>query len=214
MMSRSIAGIALPEGAMAQAATAAARNSEPSLLFRHSMRVFLFASLIGRRRGLEFDANLLYVAALFHDIGLMDAYRHSRKRFEVDSANAADAFLSRHQVSQADRDEAWRAVALHTTFGIPAEMATLTALLSAGVETDLLGLHFEEISDAERIDVLREFPRGTQFKERIIDTLAQGMASRPATTFGTVNADVLDRCDPNYRRLNFCGLILGSSWKE
>jgi len=213
-MSRSIAGIALPEDAMAHAATAAALSSEPPHLFRHSMRVFLFASLIGRRRGLAFDANLLHVAALFHDFGLTDAYRHSHKRFEVDGANAADAFLSRHQISQADRDETWRAVALHTTFGIPVEMASITALLAAGVETDLLGLHFDEVSDAERIEVLREYPRGVNFKERIIDTFAQGLAHRPATAFGTVNADVLDRCDPNYRRLNFCGLILGSNWKD
>jgi len=66
----------------------------------------------------------------------------------------------------------------------------------------------------ERNAVLVEYPRGTGFKEKIIDVFAQAMASRPATTFGTVNADVLERCDPNYRRLNFCGLILGSDWKE
>lgn len=213
-MSRCVAGIALPDSPMAQAATASAQSAGPALLFRHSVRVFLFASLIGMRRGLDFDPELLYVSAMFQDFGLTKACRHSRKRFEVDGAQAAVAFLTRHQVSQTDRDEAWRAVALHTTFGIAREMAPVTSLLAAGVETDLLGAHFDEVAEVERLEVLAIFPRGPQFKQRIIDTFARGIARRPATTFGTVNADILERSDPDYRRENFCGLILGSKWKD
>ncbi|WP_431822980.1 HD domain-containing protein [Burkholderia sp. F1] len=213
-MGNRIAGIRIPDGPIAQAATAAVRGSEPEILFRHAMRVFLFASIIGRRRGLAFNEELLYVVALFHDIGLTERYRHSRRRFEVDSANAAHAFLDAHGVPAEDAADAWRAIALHTTFGIHPYMTPLTVLLGAGVETDLLALHFDEVSRAERDAVVHAWPRGAGFKELILEAFADGIAGRPETAFGSVCADVLERCDPNYRRRNFCGLVLGSIWKE
>jgi hypothetical protein len=213
-MSRIIAGVTIPDGHLARAACAAVLASEPPILFRHSVRVFLFGALIGAQRSLDFDPELLYVAALFHDFGLTDDYRDSHRRFEVDGAHALRIFLKQHQVSQELINEAWLAVALHTTFGIPGELTSLTALLAAGVETDLLGMHFDEVDETSRLAVLQEYPRGANFKEHIIDAFAQGLANRPATTFGSVSADVLGRNDPNYRRLNFCGLILGSGWRE
>ncbi|KVD11683.1 phosphohydrolase [Burkholderia ubonensis] len=211
-MGQSVAGIRIPDSALARAAAAAAQ--EPALLYRHAMRVFLFASLIGRRRALAFDADLLYVAALFHDIGLTRRYRDSRHRFEVDSANAAQALLDGHGVPAAETAETWRAIALHTSFGIHPHMAPLTALLGAGVETDLFGSHFDEVTRAERDAVLHAWPRGAGFKELILEALAEGIAQRAATTFGSVCADVLERHDPNYRRMNFCGRVLGSNWKD
>ncbi|HEV3425707.1 MAG TPA: HD domain-containing protein [Paraburkholderia sp.] len=213
-MISNVAGIAIPDSMIARAASAAVLASVPDILYRHSMRVFLFAALIGLRRGLAFNTDLLYVAALFHDIGLSAPYRDSPKRFEVDGANAVHGFLAGHGVPSDDIAEVWRAIALHTTFGVNAEMSPLIALIAAGVETDLFGTHFDEIRHSDRDAVLREVPRGPDFKEQIIDAFAEGMVRRPATTFGTVNADVLDRCDPNFRRINFCGLILGSRWKE
>lgn len=213
-MSLNIAGIPIPGSAMARAAAAIVTASEPGVLYRHSIRVYLFAALIGQHRGLAYDAELLYVTALFHDFGLTAQYRESQQRFEVDGADAVHGFLSAYRVPRGDVDEAWRAVALHTTFGIHAGTQAMTTLIAAGVETDLLGFHFDEIDRATREAVLHALPRGPGFKELIIETFAQGMARRPATTFGTVNADVLERCDANYRRKNFCGLILGANWKE
>lgn len=213
-MTRIIAGVPIPDSPLAKAVDAAILASVPPLLFRHSVRVFLFGALIGGHRALAFDPELLYAAALFHDIGLSATYNDSHRRFELDGARALRAFLEHHRVSQEQINDAWLAVALHTTMGIAAELTSLTALLAAGVETDLLGMHFDEINEAKRLAVLHEYPRGADFKEDIIDTFAQGLAHRPATTFGSVSADVLERSDPNFRRLNFCGLILGSSWKE
>jgi len=213
-VSNIVAGIALPDSIVTRAATEVAKTAEPDLLFRHSMRVFLFASLIGRQRELFFDPSLLYVAAMFQDIGLTSSFRQSHTCFEIDGAHAAATLLACHQFSSADRDEVWRAVALHMTFGIAQEMAPVTSLLAAGVETDLLGAHFDEVLESERQEIVASFPRGSRFKERIIDVFARGMGHRPETTLGTVGADVLERADPAYRRENFCGLVLGSKWKD
>ena len=63
-------------------------DKEPELLYHHSRRVYLFGALTGQRKGLAYDPELLYVGAMFHDIGLTEQYRHSMLRFEVDGANA------------------------------------------------------------------------------------------------------------------------------
>ncbi|MBN3820684.1 phosphohydrolase [Paraburkholderia sp. Se-20369] len=213
-MGRSVAGIRIPDSAIACAAAATVAAQEPEILYRHAMRVFLFASLIGRRRTLAFDPDLLYVAALFHLVGLTGRYRHSRQRFEIDSANAAHTFLAEHGVPPADSADAWQAVALHTAFGLHAHMAPLTALLGTGIETELFGAHFDEVTRPERDAVLHAWPRGAGFKELFLEALAEGIAQRAATTFGSIGDDVQERHDPNYRRMNFCGRVLGANWPD
>ena len=43
---------------------------------------------------------------------------------------------------------------------------------------------------------------------------ADGFRHRPDSTFGTVNADVLEHDDPNFRHVDFVDVILNSSWPE
>jgi hypothetical protein len=213
-MAVTIAGMTIPDTPMVQAATIAGRGNGPDILFRHSSRVFLFASLIGTRRSAAFNPELLHVAAIFRNFGLGVQFRHSARRFEIDSANAAREFLLGHGIAEQEIVDVWSAIALHTTSGMNEHPCALVGLLSAGVETDLMALHFDETTEDQRRDVLLAFPRGRGFKSLIIEAFADGMWWRPETTLGTVNADVLDRCDPNYRRANYCGLILGSGWAD
>src|SRR3979411_3388022 len=95
-----VAGIKIPDSKMARDLTQLIRDTESDLLFHHSTRVYLFGALTGKRKGLKFDAELLYVGAMFHDIGLTEAYRHSQLHFEVDGANAAREFLRGYGVTQ------------------------------------------------------------------------------------------------------------------
>ena len=68
-MSDTIAGITLPDSKMARDLTEMIRDREPDLLFHHFAQVYLFGALTGQRKGLKYDAELLYVGAMFHDIG-------------------------------------------------------------------------------------------------------------------------------------------------
>src|SRR3979411_675478 len=99
-MNNDIAGIKIPDSKMARDLTQLIRDTEPELLFHHSTRVYLFGALTGKRNSLKFDAELLYVGAMFHDIGLTETYRSSQLRFEVDGANAAQDFLRGYGVTQ------------------------------------------------------------------------------------------------------------------
>src|SRR5216684_463265 len=118
-MPNSIAGVSVPDSKLAREVTELIKDTEPPLLFHHSTRVYLFGALAGLRRKLRFDPELLYVGAMFHDIGLTSAYSSASERFEVDGANAAREFLLRHAIPLEAVEVVWDAIALHTTPGIP-----------------------------------------------------------------------------------------------
>ena len=212
-MTSSIAGIKVPDSRLARAVTELVRDTETPLLFHHSSRVYYFGALAGKRRGLKFDPELLYTGAMFHDMGLTHQHSTTQERFEVDSANTARDFLRSHGVRQQDIETVWTAIALHTTPGIPQHMHPVVALVTAGVEMDVLGIKYGEYSDAEREAVVHAHPRTPRFKEDIIQAFYDGNKHKPETTFGNVNADVLADKDPHFARVNFCSVIRASAWR-
>jgi HD superfamily phosphodiesterase len=211
-MTTTIEGIAVPDSKLAREVTELVRDTESPLLFHHSSRVYYFGALAGKRRGLKFDPELLYVGAMFHDLGLTHQHSSTNERFEVDGANAARDFLHRHGIVQPDINIVWTAIALHTTPGIPQHMHPVIALVTAGVEMDVLGLTYGEYSESEREAIVQAHPRTTHFKEDIIQTFYDGIKHKPQTTFGNVKADVLADKDPAFQRINFCNVIRGSAW--
>jgi HD domain len=213
-MSNDIAGITIPDSKMARDLTQMIRDREPDLLFHHSTRVYLFGALTGRRKGLKYDPELLYVGAMCHDIGLTDAYRASPLRFEVDGANAARDFLRSYGVPETAVETVWDAISLHTTPGIPEHKKAEVALVTAGVEMDVLGFAYEQFTPEQRQAVVAAHPRGAAFKKNIIDAFYQGMKHRPDSTFGTVNDDVLAFKDPGFQRTDVCKVILSSPWES
>jgi hypothetical protein len=203
---------AIPDSQLAREITELVRDTESPLLFHHSSRVFHFAALAGRRRGLEFDPELLYCGCMFHDMGLTHRHSSACERFEVDGANAARDFLKARAIAPSDIDTVWTAIALHTTPGIPRHMHPVVALVTAGVEMDVLGLTHADYSDAEREAIVRLHPRGDNFKEDIIQAFYDGIRHKPETTFGNVKADVIADKQPTFQRGDFCSVIRASRW--
>ena len=213
MKLETIAGIRLPDSRLAAEATELVRDTDSPLLFDHSLRVYLFGALQGRRRGLRFDPELLYLGALFHDLGLTEAYRSPDERFEVDGANAARRSSSSMACPRSRSTWSGTPLRVHTTPGIPKWKKPEVALVTAGVELDVLGLGYDDVPADAREQVLAAFPR-VDFKRRIIRAFAEGIAHKPQTAFGNVKADVLARELPGYIRPNFCDLIANSPFAE
>jgi hypothetical protein len=209
----SISGVMIPDSKLAREATELVRDNASSLLFNHSTRVYYFGSLAGKRGGLKFDPELLYVGAMFHDMGLTRQYSSKTDRFEVDGANSARAFLRQHSISQQAIDTVWTAIALHTTPGIPQYMQPVVALVTAGVEMDVLGVGYSDFAEADRKAVVQAYPRTEHFKEDIIQAFYDGIKHKPESTFGNVKADVLADKDTSFQRGNFCRVIRGSAWR-
>ena len=66
---------------------------------------------------MNFDPELLYAGAMFHDMGLTHQHSSEHERFEVDGANAARQFLSARNIAEDQVQTVWEATALHTTPG-------------------------------------------------------------------------------------------------
>ena len=211
---RTVCGVGVPQGALARNAREVAGALLPGVLDGHAQRVFIFAALKARRGEVTCNTERLYVASMFINVGLTEAYRDSQRRYEVDSADAARQFLTSQGVPARSSAEVWQAIALHTSQGIADYASSLAALLAAGVRTDLFGEDMGALAHETEAEILQTYPRGERFKEQFIHAVGRGLAHRPRSTFGTVSADVLERLDPNYRRINYCGLILGAKWPE
>jgi hypothetical protein len=120
--------------------------------------------------------------------------------------------LTARNIAQNDIDVVWTAIALHTTSGIPVHMHPVIALVTAGVEMDVLGIAYDDFTEAQRKAVVSAYPR-TPFKEDFIQAFYEGIKHKPETTFGNVKADVLADKDPHFERGNFCSVIRNSHWR-
>src|SRR6201985_814908 len=149
-----VAGIVIPDSKIASQATELLLEHGTEFIYNHSLRVFLFASLNGRRNAMAYDPELLYVSSLFHDLGLTSHYRSPDKRFEVDGANAARSFLEQHGIPHEATRLVLDAMALHNTRGIAQYMESVVALLYRGVVFDVIGDHFADFSEETRSQVV------------------------------------------------------------
>ncbi|WP_400263017.1 HD domain-containing protein [Sphingobacterium sp. SG20118] len=210
---KKVAGVIIPDSKIATQATELLLEHGTEFIYNHSLRVFLFSSLNAHRENLVYDAELLYVASVFHDLGLVSPYSSPDLRFEVDGANAARDFLKSHDVSKEKIQLVWDTIALHTTIGIAEHKENEVALMYSGVGLDVMGEGYENLKVEHREEIVKAFPRN-DFKKKIIPTFFSGFEHKTETTFGNIKADVCAFMIPNFKRKNFCECILHSPWSE
>jgi hypothetical protein len=210
---RSVAGITIPDSTLAHRATDLLLEHGTEFIYNHSLRVFLFASLNGKRNNLSYDPELLYISAVFHDLGLTKHYSSPDLRFEVDGANAARDFLRSYDLPERSLQLVWDTIALHTTIGIAEHKEPEVALMYSGVGLDVMGEGYEHLPSESREEIIGVYPRN-DFKKKIIPTFFSGFEHKTETTFGNIKADVCAYMIPNFHRKNFCECILHSPWSE
>jgi len=149
---------------------------------------------------------LLYVGAMFHDVGLLEGHRSEHERFEIDGANAARAFLERHGLPEEQVMTVWQSIALHTTRQVPDYLHPEVRLVALGVQYDVLGSPFDTLTADQRDAVVAAHPR-TSFKRGMIEALAAGVRDKPETAIGTMLTDILEATVPGYVRPNVCDAI-------
>jgi HD domain len=203
----------VPESQLTREATALLHEFSTPLLFNHSHRVFFWANELGRQTGQTFDAELLFVCAAFHDLGLLKKFSSADDRFEVDSANAVRQFLEHHHVPAPRIQVAWDAIALHTTPGIAAYKPLEVELLYNGVALDVLGIGYERFPEDLRKTVVDQYPR-VNFKQEIAKAFLGGFEHKTQTTEGTCNEDICSHFIRNYRRSNFYDQIQNSPLQD
>jgi hypothetical protein len=210
-MAEVIAGVEIPRTAAAVEATRVIRRMTSRLIFDHSRRVFLFGAIHAQTHGLDPDPELLYLAALYHDTGLATPYSDQEQRFEIDGADHARKFLLDQGFPDRSAETVWTAIALHTTPGISGRMGPEVAATARGVLTDVVGLGLDGLDPAQVDEVIAAHPRG-DFKNEFLQAFVDGLAYRPDTTYGTVNADVLEHFVPDFRRASMVERVTNSPW--
>jgi hypothetical protein len=203
----------VPDTQLTREATGLLHEFSTPLLFNHSHRVFFWANELGRQTGEQFDAELLFVCAAFHDLGLLKKFSSDDDRFEVDSANAVRQFLEHHDVPPTRIQVAWDAISLHTTPGIAAYKPLEVELLYNGVGLDVLGIGYEHFPEDLRKKIVDQYPR-INFKQDIAKAFLGGFEHKTQTTEGTCNEDICSHFIRNYKRSNFYDQIQNSPFQN
>jgi HD domain len=203
----------VPDSQLTREASGLLREFSTPLLFNHSHRVFFWANELGSQTGEDFDAELLFVCAAFHDLGLLKKFSSAADRFEVDSANAVRQFLEHHGVPDARIQTAWDAISLHTTPGIAQYKPLEVELLFNGVGLDVLGIGYETFPEDLRKRVVARFPR-VNFKQDIARAFLGGFEHKTQSTEGTCNEDICSHFIRNYKRSNFYEQIQSSAFQN
>ena len=212
-MTEIIAGVEIPQTSATVEATRLIEQTVTPLLFHHSRRVFIFSSFQAQALNLDADPELLYIASLFHDTGLVPPFTEPEQRFEVDGADNARMFLLERGFSTADANTVWEAIALHTTPGIPPRMGPVIAATHLGVLTDVLGFGVADLDPGLLAEIVAAHPR-ENFKNGFIQAFHDGLKHRPDTTYGTINADILEHFVPGFQRGSMVERIIGSPWSD
>jgi hypothetical protein len=107
----------------------------------------------------------------------------------------------------------WEAIALHTTRQIPNYKQPEVRLVTLGVQYDVIGLHFDALTEHQRDAVLGAHPR-TGFKTGIVEAFSKGIRDKPETAYGSMMTDILDATVPGYVRPNLCDLIRDAAFES
>jgi HD domain len=207
-----IGGIVAPDSELARRTGEFAAHAHSKVLLSHVHRTWWFGEFIGKKRGMKYDRELVYVASLLHDRGLSE-HHAADKRFEVDGADAASKFLHAHNYPKAKTDVVWDAIALHSCADIAELREPEVALVHFGAFVDVMGARIDEISPQLIDDTIALYPR-LGFKKAFSQALAEVARKKPHTAIATGLADLGRRLVPGLEIPNVCDIILGAPFES
>ena len=182
-----VAGIRVPATQVCKSAYRLCRRAAPDFLVNHSLRTYIFGALYVTHRPQGFNEELAFVAAMFHDLGLLKEFSTPNTSFEVDGANRAESVARKSGAPLVESRAIWNAIVMHDMdFAIAQHESPEAMVVAAGAGIDFDG-HSPEgevFSPAMTRSVVSVIPR-LQFKERFIALLADHCGRKPGVQNGT-----------------------------
>jgi hypothetical protein len=206
-----VAGIRIVDSKIAKDATELSRGVSPPYLFNHAARTFLFGSLAGRARGLNFDEELLYLACILHDLGLTERFSGDLP-FEIQGAQAAKRFLEEQAYARDRAAIVWDGIAMHP-LRIGQFKRPEISLVGDGAGADVLGPDLSEINSSRVDEVLAAFPR-LKFKDSFVTACAGVVRKHPGGASQTFMRDIRERYATDFHPVNFCDRIAKAPFPE
>jgi hypothetical protein len=203
-MITTVSGITIPDTKLANEATALVKQVASGPLFNHCVRSYFFAAALGKRLNKPFDAEILYLASVMHDLGVVEKYI-GPARFEIDGADAATAFLRERSYPEDKTSLVWDAIALHSSMEIAERKQTEVALLHLGVFMDA-GRNASQLPSDFFDEIFQSFPRDG-FSAEFYNSLAEVLRRKPHTAYLSFKADIARRHVQGFNPPNFCDMI-------
>lgn len=189
---KEVAGITIPDTALAKAATLIAYETSHDFLYNHALRTYLYGFMAGKKLNMKFDQELFYVSSILHDLGLTENYE-AEERFEIDGADAAKEFCEKHNVSPERTEIVWDAIALHSTPGIAPRKGPEATLVQIGAGTDVMGFGEELIGLDDIRKVINEVPR-EEFSKKFIGLIIEIAKRKPKQHAFTWVSEMGNQC--------------------
>ena len=209
---RVVAGIPVPDTPLVAAAIRLVQERSQPYLFNHVMRSWLFATIIADRRGEPYDAEVLAVSALLHDLGLSGPATGSL-RFEVEGANTAREFARGMGVGERRTQLIWDSIALNSTPSICLHKEAEAALCTLGVALDWGGWGRDGVPAGQMERILAEFPR-LRMKQRFSEAVCGLCEHRRETTYDNFARDFGERFVAGYKAPSMVDVLLDAPFDE
>jgi hypothetical protein len=168
--------LTIPDSPAARAAEELAAAAQPRALTSHGVRSYAWGALLGLSESRSFESEVLYVAALLHDIGLLESHDRGND-FEADGAAAAHELLTAVGWDAARADRAAHAIRDHWN-GPDDENEVESLLLAYGTSVDVGGWRVQEFDRDTFDDVVATAPRDG-FKRQFIELVEKQAAAKP-----------------------------------
>jgi hypothetical protein len=207
-----VAGVSAPESPLIAAAIEYAKRLSEPYLFNHAMRSSLFAELIGRVKGIDFDPEVVAIGTVLHDIGLTSAVSGGH-RFEVNGADAARSFVSARGLSDRRAQLVWDLVALNSTPSLALHKEPEVAVGTMGIGLDYGGFGLAALPPGDVDRILGAFPR-LRMKDRFSEACCRIVKERPETTQDNFLRDFGERFVPGYKAVSTVDLLVNAPFEE
>lgn len=187
-------GLLPPDTALVRDAFDFAEDVQNLDLMRHSWRTYYLGMLLGGYRKLTVDREILFCAAILHDVGLADGRSSEPKEccFVVHGAERCKSHLVGKGHDRARAHQIADAIGLHLngyvsdrTYGAEAH------LLSRGAMCDVFGMGRRRIAQEVRRDIAARYPKGN---------LVDALEIWPGHHLAGTRADFLIKLEPSRRK--------------
>jgi hypothetical protein len=208
----SIAGVSVPEGPRITAAIEYARRLSDPYLFNHGMRSWLFAEVIGRTKGIDYDREVVAIGTILHDIGLT-AGVSGPHRFEVNGADAVLSFFEGQGLPDRSARLIWDLVALNSTPSLALHKEPEVAVGTMGIGLDYGGFGLDALDAEDVRRILGAFPR-LSMKDRFSEACRRLVGTRPETSHDNFLRDFGERFVPGYKAVSAVDVLMNAPFDE
>ncbi len=171
-----------PDSDIATKATSLVQAVNSPETFLHCLRSYKFSVAIGMHTGEKFDREVLYLAAIMHDLSLSEEYA-GPDDFELESARGAHGFLRESGYDQEKADIIHEAIALHTSAGEAGKKDPEVRLANCGIGLDVPGIQQHNVAQ-QTIEAIILAHNRENFPEALISEVTADVANKPDSHIG------------------------------